>query len=239
MDFIFESLTTALRLITRLDQEVFRTVRTSLACSLSATAFASLLAIPAATLIAMSRSRSKRTIITALNTLQALPTVVIGLLLYGVLSRQGPLGGLGLLFTPSALVLGQSVLALPIVTSYAVSAVHGADERALPTALTLGAGPVQSALLVLREVKFSIVAAVIAGFGRVMSEVGAAMMLGGNIRGYTRTMTTAIALETSKGDFAFGLAIGIVLLLVSLLVNLGLTHLQYLGVAHAQPRWSR
>jgi tungstate transport system permease protein len=143
-----------------------------------------------------------------------------------MLSRQGPLGPLGLLFTPLALVVGQSALALPVVTSYALSAVRSADPRVLPTARTLGAGPVAAVALLLREVKFAVVAAVVAGFGRVLSEVGVAMMLGGNIRGYTRTLTTAIALETSKGEFAFGLALGLVLMVVALAVNLALFRLQ-------------
>jgi tungstate transport system permease protein len=226
MPFVWESFGTALRLITGLDDEVFRAVRTSLVCALWSTVIASASGIPLGTLIGMNQFRSKRLVITLLNTLLALPTVVIGLVLYGILSRQGPLGSLGLLFTPAALIVGQSVLALPIITGYAVSAVQGADARVLPTALTLGCGPFQSAILLLREVKFSVIAAVIAGFGRVISEVGVAMMLGGNIRRYTRTMTTAIALETSKGEFAFGLALGIILLAVALAVNVGFNHLQ-------------
>src|SRR6266511_4429549 len=132
--------------------------------------------IPIGTWIGIRSFRLKRAVVTLLNTLLAFPTVVIGLVLYGMLSRSGPLGGMGLLFTPTALVIGQTVLAVPVVASYAVSAVQGADARILPTALTLGCGPVQTTLLLLGEVKFAVVAAVVAAFGRVISEVGVAMM---------------------------------------------------------------
>jgi tungstate transport system permease protein len=133
---------------------------------------------------------------------------------------------MGLLFTPAAMVIGQSLLAIPIVANYTMAAVRGADPRILPTALTLGAGPLHSVARLVLDVRFGIVAAVIAAFGRVIAEVGVAMMLGGNIRGYTRTMTTAIAMETSKGEFAFGLALGLVLMTVALGVNLFFNALQ-------------
>jgi tungstate transport system permease protein len=226
MAFVWESVSTAVRLIAGLDREVFGAVWTSLNSAICSTAIAAAIGIPLGTAIGASRFPMRRAVITLLNTLLALPTVVVGLVLYGVLSRHGPLGSLGLLFTPAALIIGQSVLALPIVTGYAVGAVQAADARVLPTALTLGCGPVQAAGLLLCEVKFAVIAAVIAGFGRVISEVGVAMMLGGNIRSYTRTMTTAIALETSKGEFAFGLALGIVLVSVAFVVNVVFNHLQ-------------
>jgi tungstate transport system permease protein len=226
MGFFSESFATAAGLIVRADPEVLQAVATSVTCAVASTAIAAVVGVPLGALIATNQFRAKRAVVTLLNTLLALPTVVIGLVLYALLSRQGPLGALGLLFTPGALVLGQSVLAVPIVTSYAVSAVHGADTRVLPTAWTLGVGRLGSLVLVLREVRFGVVAAIIVGFGRVISEVGLAMMLGGNIRGLTRTMTTAIALETSKGEFAFGLALGLVLMAVALAVNLVLCQLQ-------------
>lgn len=226
MDFVWQSFATALRLIAAGDRDVLGAVETSLGCALVSTLLASAIAIPLGSFIGMRAFRFKRVVTTLLNTLLAFPTVVIGLVLYGVLSRSGPLGGLGLLFTPSALVVGQTVLALPVITSYALGAVHGADARIVPTALTLGCGPLQTTLLLLGEVKFAIIAAVIAGFGRVISEVGVAMMLGGNIRTYTRTMTTAIALETSKGELAFGLALGVILVAVALAVNVVFNHLQ-------------
>jgi tungstate transport system permease protein len=156
----------------------------------------------------------------------ALPTVVVGLLLFGLFSRQGPLGPLGLLFTPWAMIAGQTVLATPIVANLVLAAVTGADNRIIDTALTLGATRLQASIQMLREIRFGVMAAIIAGFGRVIAEVGVAMMLGGNIRNSTRTMTTAIALETSKGEFAFGLALGIILLSVALIMNLFLNILQ-------------
>lgn len=226
MGLLSESLAAAAGLIAHADPEVLRAVRTSVGCALASTAIAAAVGVPLGALIGTSQFRAKRAVVTLLNTLLALPTVVVGLVLYALMSRQGPLGTLGLLFTPWALVVGQSVLAVPIITSYALSAVHGADARVLPTAWTLGAGRLASVALLLREVRFGVMAAVIVGFGRVISEVGLAMMLGGNIRGHTRTMTTAIALETSKGEFAFGLALGLVLMAVALAVNLVLCQLQ-------------
>ncbi len=226
MGFIGESVTTSLHLILSLDREVFTAVGTSLTVSLWAILFASLAGIPAGIGIAVGTFPGRRLVIALLNTLMALPTVVVGLLLYGLLSRQGPLGGMALLFTPKAMVIGQTVLATPIVANYSLSTVVGADPRILPTAMTLGAGPLQGLGRLVLEARFGIMAAVIAGFGRVIAEVGAAMMLGGNIQGYTRTMTTAIALETSKGEFAFGLALGIILMAVALAANLLLNLLQ-------------
>jgi len=226
MDFIRESFQTSLSLILSLDLEVFAAVRTSVSVAAWSILFASLAGIPLGLAIAIGEFPLKRWVITMLNTLMAMPTVVVGLVVYGLISRQGPLGGFGLLFTPGAMVIGQTLLAIPIVANYTLSSVKGADSRILPTALTLGAGPLLSMLQLVREVRFGIMAAVIAGFGRVIAEVGVAMMLGGNIRGYTRTMTTAIALETSKGEFAFGLALGIILMAVALIVNLILNFMQ-------------
>ncbi len=221
-----DSLSQALGLILSLDPDVVQTVWTSLSVSLVAVLLAALMGIPLGCLLALARFRGRRFALTLLNTLMALPTVVVGLLLYGLLSRQGPLGPLGLLFTPTAMVLGQLVLAIPIIAHYSVSAVAGADARILPTLQTLGAGRCRSLCLMLCELRFVMLAGVVAGFGRVIAEVGVAMMLGGNIRGSTRTMTTAIALETSKGEFVFALSLGVVLMLVALLVNLVLNFWQ-------------
>jgi tungstate transport system permease protein len=224
--FLGDSLGTALALLISLDGEVLRTVWTSLFVSFAAILAATVVAVPLGGVIALREFPGKRLTLTLLNTLMAMPTVVVGLLIYGLLSRQGPFGEHGLLFTPAAMMLGQIVLAVPIVAHYTVSAVAGADPRILPTALTLGAGPLRAMFQIFLEVRFGLVAAVVAGFGRIIAEVGVAMMLGGNIRGYTRTMTTAIALETSKGEFAFALALGLVLMTVALLVNLFLNLLQ-------------
>lgn len=223
---MLESVHVAIKLLLSLDQDVLMTVSTSLYTTLVATLLASVIAVPAGLLIGAVSFKGRRLVVTTLNTLMALPTVVIGLLVFGLLTRQGLLGELGLLFTPWALIMGQTVLAIPIITHYALTAAAGADPRILPTARTLGANNIQSGWLLLLEIRFGIIAAIVVGFGRVIGEVGIAMMLGGNIHGYTRTMTTAIALETSKGEFAFGLSLGIVLLIVALTINLLLNLLQ-------------
>lgn len=226
MGFIVESLRVALVLILKGDREVLSAVVTSLEVAIWSIMFAAMIGIPFGAAVALRRFPMRGLVRLLLNSLMAMPTVVVGLLVYGVLSRQGPAGSLGLLFTPKAIVIGQAILAVPVVSNYTLSAIEGADRAILPTARTLGASNLQSTLQLAKEVRFGVIAAVVAGFGRVVSEVGVAMMLGGNIRFYTRTMTTAIALETSKGEFAFGLALGIILMAVSLAVNVVLTAAQ-------------
>ena len=226
MSFITESLRKAVLLILSGSPDVFSAVWTSLNVAVCSIVLASFLGIPAGICIGVAEFRLKRVLMALLNSLMAMPTVVLGLLVYGLISRQGALGAWNLLFTPTGMIVGLTLLAFPIVTNYSLAAVKGADWRIVPTALTLGASWRQSLVQLAREVRFGLFAAVIAGFGRVISEVGVAMMLGGNIRGYTRTMTTAIALETSKGEFAFGLALGIILMGVSLAINTLLTLLQ-------------
>lgn len=226
MGYLFDSFKIALELITSFDPEVWAPVWASLYTSCCAIILASLIGIPAGMWLGLNRFRGRQLIVTLLNTLMALPTVVVGLVLFGLLSRQGPAGCLGLLFTPWAMIAGQTVLATPIVAHYVLAAVSGSDPRIMNTLLTLGATRFQASVQLAKEIRFGVMAAVIAGFGRVIGEVGVAMMLGGNIRGATRTMTTAIALETSKGEFAYGLSLGIVLLSVALFVNLFLNFLQ-------------
>jgi tungstate transport system permease protein len=226
MGFLAESLRKAVLLIISGSPDVLSAVWTSIVISANSILLASLLGIPAGMCIGAGEFPLKRILLTLLNSLMSMPTVVIGLLIYSVISRRGVLGSWNLLFTPSGMILGLTLLALPIVTNYSLSAVKGADPRIVPTALTLGATRFQTLLQLTREVRFGILAAIIAGFGRVISEVGAAMMLGGNIRGYTRTMTTAIALETEKGEFAYGLALGIILMGVALGINALLTFVQ-------------
>ncbi len=226
MGYLGDSLLTAFELILNFDRDIRMTAWVSLYTSSCAIVIAALLGVPIGLWLGLNRFRGRQLLLALLNTLMALPTVVVGLLLFGLLSRQGPLGPLGLLFTPLAMIIGQTVLATPIVANLVLAAVTGADQRIIDTALTLGASRLQAAIQLLREIRFGVMAAVIAGFGRVIAEVGVAMMLGGNIRNSTRTMTTAIALETSKGEFAFGLALGILLLSIALLVNLFLNVLQ-------------
>ena len=200
--------------------EVFEIMGVSLRVSLGATVLATLVAVPAGFLLAVSSFRGKRPLVTTITTLMALPTVVVGLLIYILLSRSGPLGSLGLLYTPTAMVVGQFVLALPIITALTYTAVSSVDERVRKTAESLGASPLQTSWTVLKEGRLGIIAAIVAGFGRVIAEVGSAIMVGGNIRGYTRTMTTTITLETAKGNFALGLTLGLILLVVALSINM-------------------
>lgn len=219
MNILFDSLFSALLLIKSLDPELFRIVRVSLQVSLASTAAASLLGVPAGFIIAFNEFRGKRVVITIFNTLLAIPTVVIGLFVYSFISRRGLLGPLDLLYTQKAIVLGQVLLVLPILVTFTIAAISRIDGRYRKTALTLGANGLQTAAVIFREARFSIIAAVIASFGRVIAEVGVSMMLGGNIKGFTRTMTTAMALEYDKGEFVLAVALGLILLAVSFALN--------------------
>jgi tungstate transport system permease protein len=200
--------------------EVFEIMGVSLRVSLAATALASAVSVPLGFIIAAHEFRGKRTVVGVFNTLMALPTVVVGLLVYILLSRSGPFGFLGILYTPTAIVVGQFILAVPIITALTYAAAGSVDARVRKTAESLGASPSQAGWMVLKEARLGIVASVVAGFGRVIAEVGSAVMVGGNIRGYTRTMTTTIALETSKGNFALGITLGLILLVAALSINL-------------------
>jgi tungstate transport system permease protein len=218
MGSLLDGLREALGLLVRLDPEVFSIAWLSLRLSLASTACATLVGVPLGTGLALSDFRGRRAVVGALHALLALPTVVVGLLFYAILSRSGPLGGLGLLYSPWAILLGQFVLAVPIVAAMTLGLVEGADPRVIPTARTLGASALRARLTLLHELRWGLLSAVLTAFGRVFAEVGVAMMLGGNIRGVTRTLTTAIALQTSRGEFALGLALGLILMSVALAV---------------------
>lgn len=192
---------------------------TSLRFSLASAAIACVPGIPLAVLIALKRFRGRRALLAVLSSLMALPTVVVGLLVYSLISRAGPLGPLGLLFTPRAVIIGQAILAFPIVLSMTASALSNLDPLFPEVLTTLGASRRRILWMSVREARGAVLSASLASFGRVVGEVGAAMMLGGNIRWYTRTITTAIALETSKGEFEQGLALGIILMVLALGVN--------------------
>jgi tungstate transport system permease protein len=226
LDFIIEGIQKAFQLIFTLDSEIFNIVLLSLRVSLIAVILASLLGVYLGFLMAVKDYWGKRFSVALVNTLLALPTVVIGLIVYSLISRRGPLGVFELLYTPSAMILGQFILAVPIIIALTHSAVQGIDKRVRTTTLTLGATEAQSAWMVIKEARYAVLAAVIIGFGRVIAEVGAAMMLGGNIKGSTRVMTTAIALETTKGEFAFAIALGIILLFVAFSINILLHYFQ-------------
>jgi tungstate transport system permease protein len=226
LSFIIEGLQKAFVLILSLDKEILQIVLFSLKVSSIAILFASLLGVPLGFLIGSKDFRGKNFIIVLLNNALAIPTVVIGLLVYSLISRVGPLGYFGLLYTPTAVIIGQFLLSMPIIVALTHSAIQGIDVKVRKTALTLGATEMQAAWAVIKEARFAVMSAVIAGFGRNIAEVGAAMMLGGNIKGSTRTMTTAITLETSKGEFGFGLALGLILLLISLIINIVFSYFQ-------------
>jgi tungstate transport system permease protein len=202
-----------------LDPALWQVIWTSMRVALVALAIATPPAIAVGFLLAATRFPGRRVLIVLLQSLLSFPTVVVGLVLYLLLSRRGPLGAWELLFTPEAMIIGQAVIAFPIVCAFALAAVQAADPRLIETARLLGASPARAALSTLCEVRFALVAAVLSGFGRVISEVGCALMVGGNIAGATRTIPTAIALETSKGAFTEGIALGIVLMLLALVVN--------------------
>lgn len=198
------------------DAELWRIVWISLKVSLSALLLATPFAVALGFWVASNRFRGRRVVIVLLQGLLSFPTVVVGLILYLLFSRSGPLGPWHLLFTQDAMIIGQAIIAFPVLAAFTLAAVHGADPRLRETAVSLGAGPLRSALTSLYEVRFAVVAGVLNGFGRVISEVGCSMMVGGNIAGLTRNIPTAIALETSKGDFAQGIALGAVLMVFAL-----------------------
>jgi len=226
MEFLLDSFLSALLLIGSINPELVEIVSVSLKVSSSSTIIASMVGVPAGFLIAFRAFPGKRPLITILNTLLALPTVVVGLFVYAFISRRGILGVLDLLYTQKAMIIGQVILIIPIITVFTISAISRIDERYRKTALTLGADALQTAWVIIREARFAIVAAVIAAFGRVIAEVGISMMLGGNAKGFTRTMTTAMALEYDKGEFVLSVALGIVLLTVSFGLNIFFNYVQ-------------
>lgn len=226
MQDILSGFAQAARLLVSGDAQVWSIVALSLFVSGISTVIGCAIGIPVGAAVGLRRFAGRRLAITTLNVGMALPPVVVGLLVYLFLSRRGPLGFLALLFTPTAMVIAQTILAAPLVAALTVAAVNGVDPAVRLTALSLGATDRQAARRVLAEARFALAAAVVAGFGAVISEVGAVMIVGGNIAGHTRVMTTAIMLETSKGDFALAIALGIILLLVAFAVNLGLSYLQ-------------
>jgi len=211
------------------DPRLFEAIWLSLWTSVVAIALVSPPSIALGFLLAKRRFPGQRVLVVLAQALLSFPTVVIGLLIYLLLSRRGPLGFMELLFTPTAIIVGYMMIAAPILVVFAISAVQGADPRVYETARCLGADRVRAAFTTLWEVRFGILAAVVNGFGRVVSEVGCAIMVGGNIEGLTRNIPTAIALETSKGDFPQGIALGLVLMTVAIGVNVALAFLQGKG----------
>ena len=198
----------------------------SLRISLTSTVLAAAVCLPLASMIHFNRFPGKRLLVSIIQTFYSVPTVVIGLIVFSMFSRAGPLGGLNLLFTPTVMVIGQMVLVTPILLGLTLSALRGVDQAIPDTARSLGANGTQTAMVVFREARFAVVAAVIMGFGRAISEVGIALIVGGNIVDLTRVLTTAISLETSKGNLELAFALGIILIAIALVVNVVFNRLQ-------------
>jgi tungstate transport system permease protein len=231
MHFILEGFAAALRLIIGLDPELLRIILLSLQVSGTALLLATVLGLPVGAVLALRRPPLRWLAVSLLNTGMGLPPVAAGLFLYLLFSRSGPLGFIGLLYTPAAMVVAQCLLAFPIVASLSQAAIARVDPVIRQAALTLGATPFQESLAVVKEARYAIMAGVMAGLGRVMAEVGAIIIVGGNIAGYTRVMTTTIALETDKGNFELAIALGIILLAISFAITVALRFFQKLGGA--------
>ena len=216
---MLDAILSGLRLVATLDLRLWEIVGLSLAVSLSAVALATLLGLPLGAAIAVGRFPGRNAVIVVLNALMGLPPVVVGLFVYLLLSRAGPLGELGLLFTPQAMVIAQTVLVLPIIAALVRQSVEDAWREYEEQLRSLGVHGWRGALTVLWDIRFSLLTAVLAGLGRASAEVGAVMIVGGNIDGVTRVMTTTIALETSKGDLPLALGLGMVLIAIVLALN--------------------
>ena len=208
------------------DSEVFQITILSLQVSLLATAISLFIGLPVGTWLALGSFRGRSFILSIINTGMALPPVVVGLVVAIMLWRSGPLGNLRLIYTPAAIIIAQTVIAAPVVTGLTAAALGSLDPRLQMQLLGLGASYTQMIWMLWRESRLPLLAALMAGFGSVISEVGASMMVGGNIRGQTRVLTTAIVLETSRGEFETALALSALLLIITYLINLALTSIQ-------------
>jgi len=226
MGFILDGLIKGFSLLANGDAEVYSIVRLSLSVSVLATAVSVAIGVPLGALIAIKKFPLKKIAISLVNTGMGLPPVVVGLMAMLLLSRNGPLGFLGWLYTPAGMVLAQVIIATPVVTGLSLSAMQSLDRKFYLQMLTLGAGQRQALWVCLKEVKLSILAAVIAGFGSIISEVGAVMIVGGNIRHQTRVLTTATVMETHMGNFDTAIALGLILLSLTFLINMALTFIQ-------------
>ena len=227
MTELWQGLIRAIELIITFDPEVMQIAGRSLTLAGISCSIATLICLPLGSIIHFNIFHGKRLIINIIQTLYSVPTVAVGLFVFVFISNAGPFGELGLLFTPAAIVIGQVILVSPIITGLTISALSGVDEAVTETAFSLGANSFQAIVLVLREARFAIIAALIMGFGRAISEVGLSLMVGGNIRGFTRTITTAISLETSKGDLELSIALGIILIFLALVINIVLNRIQH------------
>jgi tungstate transport system permease protein len=209
----------ALDLILRADPVLLAIVKLSLIVSLSAVACAAVIGIPLGALIALTKFRGRNGVIVLLNALMGLPPVVVGLVVYLLLSRSGPLGSLGILFTPAAMIVAQTILVAPIIAALSRQTIEDLWAEYRDELDAMNVGPLQRIATLIIDARFSLVTALLAGFGRAAAEVGAVIIVGGNIDGFTRVMTTAIALETSKGNLPLAIGLGIILLVLVLFVN--------------------
>ena len=223
---IWNGLVKAFQLIFTFDPEVMSVAGLSLRIAVTSVIIGAIIALPLASLIHFNNFRGKRILISLIQTFYSVPTVTVGLLVFVLFSHSGPLGGLDLIFTPTVMIIGQIILIMPILLGMTISALTGVDRNIIDTARSLGANGWQMMLMVLRDARFAVMAAVVLAFGRAISEVGLAMMVGGNIKGWTRVLTTAISLETSKGDWELSMALGIILIVIALVINLIMNRIQ-------------
>jgi len=226
MDLIFEGIKKAFYLLVTFDPEVMRITFLSLQISGTATLISLLIGVSIGTIVALSEFRGRRFVVSLINTGMGLPPVVVGLFVTIFLWRNGPLGFLGVLYTPTAMILAQVVIATPIVMGITLAAIQQLPKKLRLQILALGATRLQMVWILIKEARLPLLAAVMAGFGGVISEVGASIMVGGNIKGYSRVLTTATVMETSRGNFDIAIALGIILLLMAYFINLILTQIQ-------------
>jgi tungstate transport system permease protein len=226
MDLIFEGIKKAFWLLITFDPEVMKITFLSLEVSGSATLVSLMIGISTGVVVALSEFPGKRIAVSLINTGMGLPPVVVGLFVTIFLWRNGPLGILGILYTPTAMIIAQTVIATPIVMGITLAAIQQLPKKLRLQILSLGATRLQMVWILIKEAKLPLLAAVMAGFGGVISEVGASIMVGGNIKGYSRVLTTATVMETSRGNFDIAIALGIILLILAYFINLILTQIQ-------------
>jgi tungstate transport system permease protein len=223
---IWQGFVKAIELIVSLNPEVFEIAGRSLLISLTSTVLGCLIFIPLGSVIRFYRFPGKRLLINIIQTFFSIPSVSVGLFVFVLFSKAGPLGGLGIMFTPIVMVVGQIILIAPILLALTIAALSGVNKTISDTALSLGASNFQTMIVILKEARYAVVVAIIIGFGRAISELGLALMVGGNIKGFTRVLTTAISLETSMGNLELALALGMILLAIALVINIILNRIQ-------------
>ena len=228
MDFILEGILSAFGLLLSGDAETFSAIKATLYTSSISILFAIVIGFPIGFILGFYEFRARRTLRLLSDVALAMPTVAIGLILYAFISRNGPFGELGLLFTLKAVMLGQFVLALPIIVSLSASVIENMDKKHYLNIMNYRLSPLNLILCVLYELRYALLVVIATAYGRIVAEVGVAMMIGGNIKYFTRTITTAISLETNKGEFAMGIALALVLILIAFAVNLAIHALKRL-----------